>query len=75
MDTRSAGHAVIGLRCVAVSPRVLTLSVPCCHRCLEDDRRVDEEGGGGTTHGDDFGKTTFKIIRQEKQHSQENVIN
>lgn len=33
------------LGCVVVSPGDLTLSVPCCHQCLEDDNTMD--GGGG----------------------------
>lgn len=48
IQTHTAGRAMIGSGCVAVSPGVLTLSVPCCHHCLEADNRMDRGGEDGT---------------------------
>lgn len=43
----TAGQAMIGWGCMAASPGVLTLSVPCCHHCLENDNRMDGGEGEG----------------------------
>lgn len=60
-ETHTAGQTMIGWGWVAVSAGVLTLSVPRCHHCLEDDNRMD--GGRGTEWGRWIRRTTCERRR------------
>ena len=65
-ETHTAGQTMIGWGWVAVSAGVLTLSVPRCHHCLEDDNRMD--GGRGTEWGRWIRRTTCERRRGGAGH-------